>query len=214
MPLTSTSLHPSRDEHAKETLPAHTSAFSTTASPASKTFLHRTLDTILPPHRTYHGRSRRTVLLIAIPFFVLLLLALILGLGLGLGLHRSNSSPSSLPLPSDKGTFTGDLTFYSPGLGACGVTSSDSDMIVSVSHFVFDAASTGSNPNANPLCKKKIRIVRDYTEIGGGQRSVDVTVVDRCTGCQPTDLDVAPAVFDLLAPADKGRVKGTWAWLD
>ena len=50
---------------------------------------------------------------------------------------------------------------------------SDSDIIVSISHFVFDAVSKGSNPNANPLCGHKIRAVRDGN-------SVDLTVVDRC----------------------------------
>jgi hypothetical protein len=33
------------------------------------------------------------------------------------------------------------------------------------------------------------------------------------TGCQPTDLDVSPAMFDKLADHDLGRVKVTWAWL-
>ncbi len=70
--------------------------------------------------------------------------------------------------------YTGDLTYYGPGLGACGVTSSDSDNIVSISHIVFDAASTGSDPNANPLCRHKLRAVRDGN-------SIDLTVVDRCS---------------------------------
>jgi len=66
------------------------------------------------------------------------------------------------------------LTYYGPGLGACGVTSSDGDHIVSISHFDFDAASTGSDPNANPLCGHKLRAIRNGN-------SVDLTVVDRCT---------------------------------
>ena len=77
----------------------------------------------------------------------------------------------NLPLGSQ--TYTGDLTYYGPGLGACGVTSSNNDDIVSVSHIIFDTESTGSNPNANPLCRHKIRAVR-------GGKSVDLTVVDRC----------------------------------
>lgn len=46
-------------------------------------------------------------------------------------------------------------------------------MVCAVSHILFDAASTGSNPNANPLCGMKVRVKR-------GEASVDVTVVDRC----------------------------------
>ncbi|KAH6639992.1 RlpA-like double-psi beta-barrel-protein domain-containing protein-containing protein, partial [Truncatella angustata] len=115
---------------------------------------------------------------------------------------------------SNTATFTGDLTYYAPGLGACGVTSSSEDDIVSVSHIVFDAASTGSNPNANPLCGRKIRIQRDGSE--GKKRansSVDVTVVDRCTGCAQADLDVSLGVFTQLAKEEDGRVEMSWAWL-
>lgn len=67
----------------------------------------------------------------------------------------------------------GDLTYYGTGLGACGVTPSDSDNIVSISHYVFDAAMTGSDPNSNPLCGHKLRAVREG-------KGVDLTVVDRC----------------------------------
>ena len=83
----------------------------------------------------------------------------------------SSSQHKKLPLGSQ--SYTGDLTYYEPGLGACGKTSSDSDDIVSISHFTFDAVSRGSDPNANPLCGHKIRAVRDGD-------SLDLTVVDRC----------------------------------
>ena len=44
-------------------------------------------------------------------------------------------------------------------------------------------------------------------------KSVDVTVVDRCTGCKETDLDFSPAAFDQLADESVGRLSGmTWTW--
>ena len=138
------------------------------------------------------------------------LLALILGLSIGLGLK---SGPRNLPLPSAHGgPYTGDFTYYEPGLGACGVTSTSSDNIVSVSHFLFDAAQTGSDPNQNPLCGKKLRAKR--VKEGSGERSVDLTVVDRCVGCKSTDIDVSLSVFQKLADEDLGRVVVTWSWLD
>jgi hypothetical protein len=91
-----------------------------------------------------------------------------------LTLHRSSRN---LPLPDGAETFTGDLTYYSPGLGACGISSTDNDDIVAISHFTFDAVQTGSNPNANPLCNRKLRAQREYK---GKTVSVDLTVVDRC----------------------------------
>ena len=81
---------------------------------------------------------------------------------------------------------------------------------MSVSHIIFDAVQSGSDPNSNPLCGKKIRIRRLSEENRG---SVDVTVVDRCTGCQPRDLDVSIAVFTRLAEEAEGRVTAAWNWL-
>lgn len=81
-----------------------------------------------------------------------------------------------------------------------------------MSHIIFDAASTSSNPNDNPLCGKKIRITRQK-ESGSGNNTVDVTVVDRCVGCKAEDLDLSLTVFDKLAEEAEGRVTGSWAWL-
>ena len=90
-----------------------------------------------------------------------------------------------LPLPTGSKTYTGDLTYYGPGMGACGVVSGDDDPIVAVSHYVFDAVQAGSNPNANPLCGRKIRAERNDN---GAMKSVDLTVVDRCKLIAGIDL--------------------------
>ena len=154
------------------------------------------LDRVMPSHRVYCGCNRRVLLIFCtVVFFVVLIAAIGLGLGLRKGseyvslsslycpriprstkvFHRSQN----LPLPSNSKSFKGDLTYYSPALGACGITSSDSDNICAVSHIVFDAVSKGSNPNANPLCGLKIRATR-FDERSKSQRSVDLKVVDRC----------------------------------
>lgn len=88
----------------------------------------------------------------------------------------------NLPLPGGAEAFTGDLTYYTPGLGACGVVSTNSDMIVSLSHFVYDKLTPGGNPNNNPLCGTKLRAKR-VNELTGEMTSVDLTVVDRCKFC-------------------------------
>jgi hypothetical protein len=120
----------------------------------------------------------------------------------------------NLPLPTNTGIFTGDLTYYSPGpgYGACGYENTSTDAICAVSHFVWDAASTSSNANDNPLCGKHIRITR-YDPTVGGNRSVDVEVVDKCMACQADDLDLSLSMFDSLAEEAQGRVVGSWAWL-
>lgn len=132
-----------------------------------------------------------------------------------------------LPLPSNANQiYTGDATYYAPGLGACGVTSKDSDHIVAISHTLWDSQSKSSNPNDNPLCGLKIRVMRyrpnneayligagGSDAPGGRNVSVDVTVVDRCTGCKSQDLDFSLSAFEVLAAEAMGRVKMEWTWL-
>ncbi|GLI73796.1 hypothetical protein PoHVEF18_002025 [Penicillium ochrochloron] len=148
-------------------------------------------------------RSRK-ILIIGIGAGILLL-ALMIGLAVGLTVGKKHSN---LPLPTaNGGPYEGDLTYYNPALGSCGYTNTDSDMICAVSHILYDAASTGSNPNANPLCGLKVRLRRNG-------ESVDVKIVDRCVGCAATDLDVTEAVFKKVADLDQGRVSVEWSWLE
>ncbi|TKX26542.1 hypothetical protein C1H76_1074 [Elsinoe australis] len=165
------------------------------------------LDALLPPSKKYLG-LRRKWFLIALVCAFLALLALIIGLAVGL----TGSKSQNLPLPSNRETFTGDFTYYEPGMGACGITSSSSEDIVAVSKIIFDAAQTGSDPNQNPLCGRRLRAKR-FNEQTGSQRSVDLTVVDRCVGCKPTDIDTSLSAFKKLAAEELGRVTVTWAWL-
>ncbi|RMY52860.1 hypothetical protein D0863_14130 [Hortaea werneckii] len=141
------------------------------------------LDRLLPPRKRYLGLKRKTFLWILLAIS-LCLLALIIGL--------------------------------SPGLGACGVTSTEDDFIVSLSHILFDAAGSstdaGGNSNENPLCGRMLRATR-YNEEASAQRSVDLRVVDRCTGCEVDDLDTSLKAFERLAPSASGRVDVSWAWL-
>ncbi|KAI0171693.1 hypothetical protein GGR52DRAFT_433762 [Hypoxylon sp. FL1284] len=200
------------------TLPLHTTTTPDNGptKPTPLVRLREHLDSALPPHRTYFGRSRRFLflyILLPLVIFVFVVIPLAVGLGVGLSRRHSAQDQDSLPLPSNNGIFTGELTYYDPALGACGIQSSSSEDVVSVSHIIFDAASQGSDPNANPLCRRTIRVTRDYVEAESGNQSVDVTVVDRCVGCDATDLDLSLAVFTRLASQDSGRVSGSWTWL-
>jgi hypothetical protein len=124
--------------------------------------------------------------------------------------HRKNSS-ALLPLPSGANTFIGDGTYYGPALGSCGIVSSNNDMVVAIAWELYDQMAKGTaaewNPNLNPVCGRKIRARRQGRETG-----VQVTVVDRCTGCEPTDLDFSPEAFKGIAEEWEGRVLIEWAW--
>ncbi|CAJ2508137.1 Uu.00g093230.m01.CDS01 [Anthostomella pinea] len=101
--------------------------------------------------------------------------------------------------------FTGDLTFYEPGLGACGVTNDNGDNVVAVSQLLFDHKTPGGNPNKNPLCGRKINVHH------GGKTQL-FTVQDRCTGCKLHDLDATVTFFEKFTSPDKGRIPITWTW--
>ncbi|EFQ35933.1 SCP-like extracellular protein [Colletotrichum graminicola] len=100
----------------------------------------------------------------------------------------------------DPGPFWGDLTFFNPGLGACGRVDSDGSMIVALSHLKM-----GSQSNSNPLCGRQVRI-------RGPRGEAIVTVADKCMGCSIHDIDVSPAVFEKIAGSQGlGRV-GNIEW--
>ncbi|KLO11970.1 barwin-like endoglucanase [Schizopora paradoxa] len=98
-------------------------------------------------------------------------------------------------------TYTGDATFYSPGLGACGITNGPNDFIAAASYKLFDTfPGHTANPNNNPICGKSLT-----AKVNG--KSVTVKITDRCAGCQGMgDLDFTPAAFQKLAPLSVGRI--------
>ncbi|KAI2618019.1 RlpA-like double-psi beta-barrel-protein domain-containing protein-containing protein [Hypomontagnella submonticulosa] len=89
--------------------------------------------------------------------------------------------------------FSGDMTYYYPGLGACGRTNSDADAVVAMS------------PNQYGHCGQKINI-----HYNG--KTASATVVDKCPGCGGDSIDVSPSVFQTLAPLSAGRVQVTWSY--
>ncbi|KAJ7611164.1 plant expansin [Roridomyces roridus] len=113
------------------------------------------------------------------------------------------SAPMPLAVESRATTFTGDGTFFQPGLGACGKTNTASDLIVAVGHGTFDSfPGATANPNVNPICGKKLK-----ASFGG--KSVEVTVADRCAGCAgAADLDFTSTAFGKLAATSVGRIHG------
>ncbi|KAK1995880.1 SCP-like extracellular protein [Colletotrichum falcatum] len=98
------------------------------------------------------------------------------------------------------GPFWGDITFYNPGLGACGRVDGAGSMVAALSHLKM-----GSQSNGNPLCGRQVRI-------RGPREEAVVTVVDKCVVCAAQDIDVSPAVFEKVAGShDLGRV-GNIEW--
>lgn len=92
----------------------------------------------------------------------------------------------------------GDMTFYNPGLGACGSTDQDGDLVVAVDRVTYDK---------EKACGRSLRVKYEGKE-------VTVKVVDKCMGCKVGDLDLSPAAFkQVIGDLGKGRVKAEWAWV-
>ena len=87
------------------------------------------------------------------------------------------SNPVKAPAGGSSGSHTGEATFFNTGMGACGVTSQDSDMMVALAAGDFDPTSPGGNPNKNSLCGKSIRV--SYK----GGPEVICKILDRCPEC-------------------------------
>ncbi|KAK1751534.1 hypothetical protein QBC47DRAFT_434716 [Echria macrotheca] len=102
---------------------------------------------------------------------------------------------------------SGDFTYYHPsaGISACGHAHSDDEWVLAVSHIIFDPHTPGGNPNNNALCGRNIKL--NYNG-----NTYTLMVADRCEACASDDLDLSPAVFQLLEPLERGRIQGTWDW--
>lgn len=96
--------------------------------------------------------------------------------------------------------YSGDMTYYTPGLGSCGITSGPEDHVVALSTQMMHS---GANTNKNPRCGSWIDIWNPKTK-----QLHNATVVDTCQACALHDIDVSPALFKLVAPEGDGRVKG------
>ncbi|CAG8575448.1 7667_t:CDS:2 [Diversispora eburnea] len=107
-----------------------------------------------------------------------------------------NSAP--IGVPKNTNIFkreTGQITYYNPGLGACGITSSDHEFVCAIPAVVFDKYTPNGNPNKNSKCGT-------YATVTRGTRSVTCKIVDRCVGS---------AAFEQIGSLSEGRVEGSWA---
>jgi len=118
-----------------------------------------------------------------------------------------SSSGSDSSNPQSGKTFTGEITYFTPGMGACGETSGEGDKMVAISQSLFDQYTPNGNPN-NPLCGKTLTIK------GADGAEHKATIWDRCVGCAMDDLDMPQEFFNEVTtpsgsstPAD-GRAYG------
>lgn len=122
--------------------------------------------------------------------------------------YGSSSGSSDSSNPESGKSFTGEITYFTPGMGACGETSGEGDKMVAISQSLFDQYTPNGNPNKNPLCGKTLTIK------GADGADHTATIWDRCVGCAMDDLDMPQEFFNEVTtpsgsstPAD-GRAYG------
>ncbi|KAF9444761.1 hypothetical protein P691DRAFT_763111 [Macrolepiota fuliginosa MF-IS2] len=91
----------------------------------------------------------------------------------------------------------GDATYYTPGLGSCGLQNTEADLVVALNPTDF---------NNKAACGRSIRV--NYQG-----KSVNVQVVDLCPGCGPGGIDLSPAAFQQLADTSVGRIQVEWDFI-
>lgn len=109
--------------------------------------------------------------------------------------------------PPSGGAYTGDITYYSisDGPGSCGKTFNDSDLVCALSTAMMG---NGPNPNTNPKCYTSITLTNP-----DNPGSWQAQIVSTCEGCAYEDVDLSPALFQLVAPTGDGRVHGiSWSF--
>ncbi|KAF5128727.1 Allergen Asp f 7 [Metarhizium anisopliae] len=105
----------------------------------------------------------------------------------------------ALTLTAKAQTISGQFTHYDIGLGACGETHDNTEMVAAISKDRFGPSTT--------LCGRKLRI--HYED-----KSAEVTIVDSCQDCSSSSLDLSPAAFTaLVGSLEPGRVDGTWEFI-
>ncbi|KAK2045493.1 hypothetical protein LZ31DRAFT_245043 [Colletotrichum somersetense] len=116
------------------------------------------------------------------------------------------STDSSSSSSSGGVLHSGDLTYYTVGMGACGEDDSGKDMtenIVAISHLVM-----GAQSNGNPYCGKKVKITVDG-------KSTTATVRDKCMGCKANDIDVSEKCFlEMFDSLGVGRKTVEWSFIN
>ncbi|KAI5840661.1 hypothetical protein DFP73DRAFT_557320 [Morchella snyderi] len=115
---------------------------------------------------------------------------------------------SAVSSGSGSGMYAGKMTYYTPGLGSCGITSVEGEFIVAASYkYMWKDYPSQLNPNKNPKCGQKVMMT--------GPKGVQVaaTIVDTCPGCNGEhDLDCTLSLFEELGCTQiDGKCDMTWS---
>ncbi|KAJ3579652.1 hypothetical protein NPX13_g912 [Xylaria arbuscula] len=105
---------------------------------------------------------------------------------------------------------SGDMTWYDPGLGACGWTNGGGDMIVAMSPG--DMKCGTHRKTLLPLGKIPTNECIQIVNIKYKGKTANAKIVDKCPSCAAGSIDVSPTVFQIFEPLGTGRVHVDWEY--
>ncbi|KAI0789750.1 hypothetical protein C8Q75DRAFT_806904 [Abortiporus biennis] len=92
---------------------------------------------------------------------------------------------------------TGEVAFFSPGIGACGESNVSSDNVVSVNIDVF-------NQFRSVICNDK------FISVTAFGKTLSVKIVDECPTCDSNGLHLSVGAFEFFAPESTGEFQAQW----
>ncbi|KAK4120516.1 hypothetical protein N657DRAFT_625063 [Parathielavia appendiculata] len=115
----------------------------------------------------------------------------------------ATSPPPDLPdHPGQSTVYSGDLTYFQLGVGACGFDDSGKDLTDNI--VAVSAALMGAQSNGNPICNKSITIKANGN-------TIHAIVRDRCMSCAVGDIDGSEKIFnELFGSLTNGRQTIEW----
>ncbi|KAL7419846.1 hypothetical protein Q5752_005762 [Cryptotrichosporon argae] len=128
--------------------------------------------------------------------------------------HKRHGHPARAPRPdpdadadltprniTKRDTYTGRGTYFYVGLGACGETSVDSDLMVALNIDQYGSGYPG------PECFKYITVEANGITVSG------IEILDECPTCDYGGLDMSPGLFTKYADESVGTLAITW-WFE
>ncbi|RDA93611.1 hypothetical protein CP533_6177 [Ophiocordyceps camponoti-saundersi (nom. inval.)] len=119
-------------------------------------------------------------------------------------LPAAQYSESTTNSGSSAAKFSGQITYYTVGMGSCGYDDTGKDQTGNIVAISKDKMGTQSN--GNPMCGQKINI-------HANGKTTQATVRDKCMGCAENNIDVNEKIFkELFGSLDGGRMPVTWSF--
>ncbi|KAJ1302884.1 hypothetical protein OPQ81_003183 [Rhizoctonia solani] len=115
----------------------------------------------------------------------------------GLPYNKKLHGPLSERSLKARQAYTGQATYFEPGLGACGGVNGRTEHIVALNQAQWDGGAH---------CWHHV-MIQAYG------KQIEAAVVDLCPGCSWGDLDMAPGLFESFTSLDVGRFGITWWYI-